>query len=412
MAKSPGLLSVASLIFLQTLFIIYFYKHRVIEDGLVAGGTSATLPSATVHTHGGARYAHVSMHAHARNPVLKCDPRGLGVLKPSVFPNEFWFVKTMKVGGTTLQSILNTICGRYNVVYMGVPATDFLGWNNSWGFRTISEYRALPGFRHVAITDHGNFDPALAEQLRNPLLFTALRDPVDRAISHIYFFFRPGTGRKDLLTPTIEAIDSSLPFPGKLVESIVKVFQEEALHDHLFRYIQGNKETPEEVVAQYDFIFIQERFLESLVVFAIDYGLSLIDVAHLSTKVRTGKYPTQEALPTQLIQRLSEMTKKDREIYDLALARLDKRIEEIRRDSYKKGTLDNSPTADYDGMLENLGRLQAAIETECADFPAWHEANGFSSGYFTSVVNENDADPGIGQRCLDYVSRKWLLSSL
>jgi hypothetical protein len=345
-----------------------------------------------------------------KKSIIDDDPRDLGALKPSVFPNEFWFVKTMKVGGTTLQGILNTICARYNIVYMGVPSSkNWLGWNISWGSQVISQYRSLPGFRHVAITDHGEFDPALADRLRNPLLFTAVRDPIDRAISHIFFFFRPGTGRKDLLTPTIKATNSSLQFPEELLQSITKVLQEEGLHDHLFRYIRGNKETPEEAVAQYDFIFVQERFQESLVVFAIEYGLSLIDIAHLSTKVRTGQYPSRKTLPSRLVKEISQVTKNDHKVYQLAVARLDKRIQELRS-LHKKNNLINSP--DFDGMLNNLRRLQIEIEAECSNFTAWHSTHGFSTGYFTHVVQENDADPGIGQRCLDYVSRKWLLKSV
>ena len=344
------------------------------------------------------------------NSIIDDDRRDLGALKPSVFPNEFWFVKTMKVGGTTLQCILNTICARYNIVYMGVPSSNnWLGWNKSWGSQVISQYRSLPGFRHVAITDHGEFDPALAERLHNPLLFTAVRDPIDRALSHIFFFFRPGTGRKDLLTPTMRAINSSLQFPEELFQSIRKVLQEEGLHDHLFRYIRGNKETPEEAVAQYDFIFVQERFQESLVVFAIEYGLSLIDIAHLSTKVRTGQYPLRKTLPSRLIKEISQVTKNDHKVHQLAVARLDRRIQELRSQHKKNGVI-NSP--DFDGMLNNLRRLQIEIEAECSNFMAWHSAHGFSTGYFTHVIQENDADPGIGQRCLDYVSRKWLLKSL
>jgi Sulfotransferase family len=120
----------------------------------------------------------------------------LSLTAPSIFPRDFWLVKTKKTGGSTLKGILNGLCAHHAMTCMTMLVNEETGktygyWEADHGPAQIAKYRQL-GFEHLAITDHGKYSSALAAELRDPLLFTAVRDPVSRVISHFFFVYREG----------------------------------------------------------------------------------------------------------------------------------------------------------------------------------------------------------------------------
>lgn len=324
---------------------------------------------------------------------------------PAVIPHDFWFVKTKKVGGSTLKGILNAVCAHHAITCMAMPKDEngnSIGkWDPDAGPAQIQHYRDL-GFEHVAITDHGKYSAVLAETLNDPLLFTAVRDPVARFISQFFFHYRDQgePGAPNLLTPTMEALSSGQPIPEEVLTTMRTFAEGEA--NLMFKDIcdAPMKQSPPECVAPYDFIFVQEKFDESLVAFAIEYGLSLRDIAYTSAKNQTGKYPTESQLPPEIVDFIKNQNDKDSEVYRMGDAAMDARIAALR-DAH---TADPAGHTDFDAMLEEFKSLQAAVVAECSDHMQWYAKHGFHDGWFYS--NDGGA-VGEGYRCIDFVARRF-----
>lgn len=328
----------------------------------------------------------------------------LSLSAPSIFPRDFWLVKTKKTGGSTLKGILNAVCGHHAMTCMTMPVEEnkTIGyWEETHGSAQIARYRKL-GFEHLAITDHGKYSSALAAELRDPLLFTSVRDPVSRVISHFFFVYREGgeEGAPDLLSLASKALSENLPIPQKVLDEMKGyVIREENL---MFKDIADTPKnsTPFDALQPYDFIFIQERFDEAVVAFALEYGLSFRDIAYTSAKNQTGKYPTKDYIPEEMLEFIEETNALDQEVYRLAEAALDSRLTAIR-EAY---AIDPENKPDFDAVLEEFKRLQALVVEECSDHMHWYEDQGFGDGYFYS--NDGGA-VGEGFRCVDYVARRF-----
>ncbi|KAL4521364.1 hypothetical protein Ndes2437B_g08044 [Nannochloris sp. 'desiccata'] len=329
----------------------------------------------------------------------------LSLSAPSIFPRDFWLVKTKKTGGSTLKGILNGLCAHHAMTCMTMPVDEdgqvYGFWEATRGTTQIARYRQL-GFKHLAITDHGKYDSVLAAQLRNPLLFTSVRDPVSRVISHFFFVYREGgaKGAPDLLTMTNKALSNNQPIPQEVLDKMKEyVIQEENL---MFKDIadKPKEATPFDALQPYDFIFVQERFDEAVVAFALEYGLTFRDIAYTSAKNQTGRYPTKDSIPAEMIEFIEETNALDQEVYRLAEASLDSRITAIR----EAHSIDPESKPDFDAVLEKFRRLQAHVVEECSDHMRWYKDQGFHDGYF---YNNDGGAVGEGFRCVDYVARRF-----
>ena len=324
---------------------------------------------------------------------------------PAILPHDFWFVKTKKVGGSTLKGVLNAICAHYAITCMATAKMENgepLGyWSADNGPPQIQKYRDL-GFEHLAITDHGKFSTVLAQKLKDPLLFTAVRNPVARFVSQFFFVYREegAPGEPDLLTPTMQAVAAGQPIPEEVLGTMRKFAEQEANLVYKDICDDPDHQSPAECFAPYDFVFVQEKFDESLVAFAIDYGLSLRDIAYTSAKNQTGKYPTEAQLPPEIVDFIKKQNDKDAEVYRMGVDALDLKINGLR-DAY---IVDPSTHTDFDAMLREFKSLQTAVVKECSDHMQWYEKHGFNDGWFYS--NDGGA-VGEGFRCIDWVARRF-----
>jgi hypothetical protein len=146
------------------------------------------------------------------------------------------------------------------------------------------------------------------------------------------------------------------------------------------------------VASNYDFIFIQERLEESLVAFAIEYNLGLADIAHLSAKVRTGKYPDASKLPTEINDLVRSKTGTDLELWQHANRLLDRRIATISQQC--------GGTAYFEAMVARFREVQALVAEECDPYKEWYKQHGFTT--MLSYWSDN----GEGPRCRDHVVRQ------
>ena len=316
----------------------------------------------------------------------------------TVFPTSFWFVKNVKVGGTTLAGVLRGMCAHYGMACLN-PKEGRIGWKREEEIIAAATAAKDVGFEHVTITNHGAYLPEAAEYLgegsQKPLLFTTLRHPVGRVLS-AYFYNLIGEHRsrtgvsEEEGAACIEALRSGETC--KLLEG----FEEHYVHDdgvfgrnHIFKYISGGKSTAADAFAQYDFVFMTERFDESLVVFMLKYGLELRDIAYLKMKDRNGTYPKENDMPQESVDFIRERNELDLELWDLANSALDAQVSNL-----------NAIGHDVEGAREAFGALQAVVALECADFEAWYEDHGFDT-----MLTYWGRDNGVGSRCIGHAAR-------
>lgn len=345
---------------------------------------------------------------------------------PCPFPRDFWFVKTKKTSGSTLKGIFKSICAYHGIACMKLPeklltmpGTE-LNFNEEHWPAQIDNYRSL-GFEHVSIVDHGIYSPKILQKLNNPLIFTAVREPVDRLISHFYFFHMNYTAL------SMEGLQSD----GKLPDVVLKAVEAYAVEAANLLYIEmggdlkksrkifsGEEEEIDSayslasaVVSWYDFIFVQELFEESIIAFAIEYGLNLIDFFTISAKIQTGKYPQRDKFPASTLATIQKYNAIDAEIYKLAKESMETKIQGLR-EAYKQ---DQSVHPNFDGLLETYKRVQARVNDVCSieNYREWYKQHGFTDGYERSR-KDNGSDPecwtcvGEGFRCVEFTAKQEL----
>jgi hypothetical protein len=349
-------------------------------------------------------------------PTSRCSPQppspftGLNVSSAympltavvSPFPASFWYVKNVKVGGSTLAGVLRGVATRSGVAALN-PKPGRIGWKKVDEIRSAAAAAHALGFEHTAITNHGAYLPEAGEFLttpavapRTPLLFTTVRHPVGRVLS-AYFFNLIGEHRGRTGVYTREEGERCVADlrAGRSC-ALLEGFEDHYVHgdgpfgrNHVFKYISGGKESPKAAYEQYDFVFVTERFDESLVIWALKYGVPLRDIAYLRVKDRTGTYPKEEDMPAAAVDLIRSGNAMDAELWDLANAGLDTEVERLRNAGH-----------DVKGALRAFVALQAAVGAECSDVEQWYADRGFD----TAVVQWGK-DNGVGSRCVEYTAR-------
>lgn len=110
------------------------------------------------------------------------------------FPENFWLVKTIKTGGTTLASVLRQLCAHYGVVpvrkrsinpleQMPDAAAAAALHDVVMATKNASDAAAFAVITHLNYSDAKltAFQSAVG---RRPLLFTSVRHPLARTYSH------------------------------------------------------------------------------------------------------------------------------------------------------------------------------------------------------------------------------------
>lgn len=163
-----------------------------------------------------------------------------------------------------------------------------------------------------------------------------------------------------------------------------------------FRYLAGpaaEQLSGRELARRFDFIFLSERMNEALVIFMLEAGLTFEDVAHLSSKVRTGRYKGYRDMPDDMNAFLLRANAKELELWQAAMEALDA----------KRAALEARCGARVvDAALETFERLQAAVAAACGDHVAWYHARGWGEpfGHF--------GDNGVAPRCVTHAVRAFM----
>lgn len=127
----------------------------------------------------------------------------------------------------------------------------------------------------------------------------------------------------------------------------------------------------------------------ALVLFMLDYGLKLYDIAYLPSKVRTGKYKPSQDMPPELNEYVLSTNHMDLQLWQEANRLLDQRRARVEQ---------QCGAHLLQHALESFAALQAEVARHCTDFEAWYASNNLPSQY--TFVN----DEGWGWRCVHHVA--------
>lgn len=223
-------------------------------------------------------------------------------------PGSIVFVKTYKTGGSSWGGVMRRVGCRHG--YGGVFE------NNA--------QRPLAG-PHAVFANHitrAVLDNRVSVAARSGSWVTILRGPAERCMSWVYYRLSQRKG---------VALDSAALEQQKL-------FYMQAPECRNFQTKQLQRfggQTPEQVLAAYDFVALTERFDESLVLLKHLWGLTLVDLLYLRSKdPETGSMarsythkPIDQETPRvqQAYANLGAANALDQRLHALAGAKLDRR---------------------------------------------------------------------------------------
>jgi hypothetical protein len=223
--------------------------------------------------------------AAARQPWCP-SPTHVGPVTPSSlpavpFPANFWFVKTVKTGSSTLTSIFHSICNRYGITWLktdlsrlavGVakPKADQLQ-------AVFDDVAKVTDSDFLAITNHMMYKKDVADVFKPTMLFTTVRHPLSRVHSHFIQDACVGTAKQlgwSHLLPHRQEQPTGPNFcdtdprfleqvlQGDTLEARWEFARSKLAQNYVYEYIKGDTWTVDDAAAQYDFIFLAERMNE------------------------------------------------------------------------------------------------------------------------------------------------------
>lgn len=266
------------------------------------------------------------------SPLKKLDIRGK-VIDPPVpdsqesssancalggnpFPRDFWFVKTKKVGGSTLRSLFLNLDRNYRIQPIPPPGQRKGMPSAEVALQQKEMIKEQTNAAYYSLEEHIRYSLLLKDHLlSDPLLFTATRHPLARAYSH-YF-----QAHQNICMGVPQDDANCWNDTTTAYLNFVK-----RTEDFVYHYVRGDVSNHDarDVLDQYDFVFVTERFDESLVLFKFKYNLNIQDIQYkVAEKLRTGEYPSAEDRPQWLNNATMSYFPTDLAIWELANKRLD-----------------------------------------------------------------------------------------
>ena len=306
------------------------------------------------------------------------------------FPASFWFVKTYKTGSSTMAGIFRQICAHYGIACL---KSQFSLFQSAEEIHDAALRAKSVGFEHVAVANHGEYMPGAARSLgEGHFLFTTVRHPISRVLSHYFYRLISDPAKADKKPYTVaEGVECINNLEKNQTCGLLKGFVRNSLvaeGDTLFNYIRGETRTPKEAFDQYNFLFVTERFDESLVAFMLLYGLQFEDVGYLKSKDWSLVYPHASIMPQDKLDFIIKKNPRDIELFDLANESLNQKIQILKESGYA-----------FDDILQQFKEVNALVQVECSNYRQWYSDHNFNTVY--SYYGDN----GIGTRCIRAVMR-------
>ncbi|KAF6255123.1 hypothetical protein COO60DRAFT_250064 [Scenedesmus sp. NREL 46B-D3] len=404
-------------------------KYQVLSTGgahaaAVGPAGSAAAAAAAAAAGPTAEVAQAAAPLAGRQPWCP-SPTHVGPVTPSSlpvtpFPANFWFVKTVKTGSSTLTSVFHSICNRHGITWLktdlsrltvGVakPKADQLQ-------AVFDEVAKVTDSDFLAITNHMMYKKDVADVFRPKMLFTTVRHPLSRVHSHFIQDACVGTAKQlgwSHLLPHRQEQDTGPNFCDTDPRFLEQVLQGDTLEarwdfarskvaqNYVYEYIRGNTWTVDDAAAQYDFIFLAERMNEGLVVFMLQYGLTFQDIVYLPLKKRVGKYKTASDMPKELNDYIMDQNDLDLRLWELAHTQLDRKKAQLAT---------RCGNATVQSALASFEQLLDEVEAECTEYVQWYSERGFDAPYTYTGLSDIAYDSGNGYRCVQHVARRFMLA--
>ena len=161
----------------------------------------------------------------------------------------------------------------------------------------------------------------------------------------------------------------------------------EKKRNEMSKYIFGENYDVESVtreIEEYDFIFITDRFDESLVAFKILYGLDFYDIAYVASKHnREPNSLHSMSWPQNVSDSILEKNSLDLKLFEHTNTCLNVKINDIGQSVFLS-------------ELKVFGEIQAAVKKSCGRLPVNH-------------VKSRWGDNGIQYQCVEQTARRWCI---
>lgn len=197
------------------------------------------------------------------------------------FPANFWFVKTVKTGSSTLTSVFHSICSHYGIQWLQtdlVRSAVGVGKPKSVALaNTMQQLANVTDNEYLAITSHMFFNQKVADVLQPKMLFTTVRHPLGRVYSHfvqdacVEAAVQRGWNNKlpvkivQEVGPNACDVDPEFlaaALQNDTLESRWAFARSKSGRNHVYNYIRGDKSSVQDAASQYSFIFTAERMNE------------------------------------------------------------------------------------------------------------------------------------------------------
>jgi len=225
-------------------------------------------------------------------------------------PQNIVMVKGIKVGGSTLSGVMRHIGAHHGIS----------------GFRDDQWIGSEPGV-WATHSSYSKLYPKIKSLTMKSFILTMVREPISRCMSDFFFFqtAKESTRRNSNRSP-------------QDFEDKVKYFSKFCT-DHSYNYIRGRNGNMGEIIKQYDFIGLTERFNESMVILKHLLGVPWRDVLYIPSKIvgasgtklhlHKPSYANSSQELKEFVENVWREKNKDFLLYDKAVVEFQKKAKNI-----------------------------------------------------------------------------------
>jgi len=227
---------------------------------------------------------------------------------------KLFFLKTYKVGSSTLAGILRGLGDKYGKVTL-TPPTDLIKFTSPKQFEEVIRYQNITDGKVDIICNHiVGYQTSVISKYLGPDYFkmTLIRHPIQRAFSGYYF---------SRIKPFCQyPIEDWLKHCPSFQNGCYDVMQDRDLVEFV---------TPKEAIDSFDLVLITERYTESLIVLMWKLGLKITDLLHISSKTGLRNNHLSPEEEEKFSEQVTQNNALDIELFGIANQVLDETIAKL-----------------------------------------------------------------------------------
>lgn len=232
------------------------------------------------------------------------------------YGTSIFYIKTKHTGSGKLAGILRRIGFLHNMVVVDPPK----GGNS---FKDESDFHRVAQGKCVdMLVAHTKRASWLDKAFKASLKFSSIRDPVLRAVSAYEHSVACG---------------QHCSMCWKLLNDKIRWARQcSDVADAQYNLMKGAFIEPEDIIDDYDFVLVTERYFESLVVLRHILGVSLAEMLHLDEEMNENHVVSLSNQPQRFLDVIVARNENDRNLYQVANEALDDKIHIIGKSVVRK----------------------------------------------------------------------------